>query len=395
MTAPIATPIVVSVPLFMKPEALTPRCHASAILKRMHSPRPLPKKTKHPLMRRAECLYEQIYQFENILSAAYQCRKGESKKQSTLDFFDNLEENVIQIQNELMWNEFTVSPYHHFFVFEPKRRLISAPTFYDRVVHRAIYNIIEPMCDKTYIYDSYACRRNKGAHKGADRAQAMIRKVERKHGKAYVFKADIYRYFSSIDHETLKRLVAIKIKCTRTQALLNYIIDHSPSDGDGVGIPLGNLTSQVFANIYLNELDRFMKHTLKVKNYCRYMDDFVVISGDKKELHRIRNLTEELVNSELKLKFNSKTQVFPIGKKNGRALDFLGYRMYGDHRLLRKSSVKRIKRKITKYRKLYSAGELSVSCVGKKIQSWIGHASHANSFSLIKSLFNQPFVRSK
>ncbi|MGO2497791.1 MAG: reverse transcriptase domain-containing protein [Vibrio litoralis] len=353
------------------------------------------EKDQAPADASAECLYEQIYQFENILSAAYQCRKGKSKKQSTLDFFDNLEENVIQIQNELMWNEFTVSPYHHFFVFEPKRRLISAPTFYDRVAHRAIYNIIEPICDKTYIYDSYACRRNKGAHKGADRAQAMIRKVERKHGKAYVFKADIYRYFSSIDHEILKRLVAIKIKCTRTQALLNYIIDHSPSDGDGVGIPLGNLTSQVFANIYLNELDRFMKHTLKVKNYCRYMDDFVVISGDKKELHRIRNLTEEFVNSELKLKFNSKTQVFPIGKKNGRALDFLGYRMYGDHRLLRKSSVKRIKRKITKYRKLYSAGELSVSCVGKKIQSWIGHASHANSFSLIKSLFNQPFVRSK
>lgn len=353
------------------------------------------EKDQAPVDASAECLYEQIYQFENILAAAYQCRKGKAKNKSTLDFFNNLEENVIQIQNELMWNEFTVSPYRHFFVFEPKRRLISAPTFYDRVVHRAIYNIIEPICDKTYIYDSYACRRDKGAHKGADRAQAMIRKVERQGGKAYVFKADIYRYFSSIDHEILKKLIAIKIKCTRTQALLNYIIDHSPSDGEDVGIPLGNLTSQVFANIYLNELDRFMKHTLKIKNYCRYMDDFVVILDNKEELNRIRHLAEDFVNNELKLKFNSKTQVFPIGKKNGRALDFLGYRMYGDHRFLRKSSVKRIKRKISKYRKQYAAGELSVLEVQLKIQSWVGHASHANSHNLIKSLFNQPFVRSK
>lgn len=353
------------------------------------------EKDQVPADASAECLYEKIYQFENILTAAYQCRKGKSKKQSTLDFFNHLEENVIQIQNELMWNEFTVSPYHHFFVFEPKRRLISAPTFKDRVIHRAIYNIIEPFCDKTYIHDSYACRRSKGAHKGADRAQSMIRKVERQSGKAYIFKADIYHYFSSIDHEILKRLVAIKIKCTRTQALLNYIIDHSPSDGDGVGIPLGNLTSQVFANIYLNELDRFMKHTLKVKNYCRYMDDFVVISSDKDDLYRIRKLAEDFVNNELRLKFNSKTQIFPIGKKNGRALDFLGYRMYADHRLLRKSSVKRIKRKISKYRKKYAAGELSVSEVQLKIQSWIGHAGHANSHNLIKSLFSQPFVRSK
>lgn len=353
------------------------------------------EKDQAPADASAECLYEKIYQFENILSAAYQCRKGKSKNKSTLDFFNHLEENVIQIQNELMWNEFTVSPYRHFFVFEPKRRLISAPTFYDRVVHRAIYNIIEPVCDKTYIHDSYACRRNKGAHKGADRAQAMIRKVERQHGKAYVFKADIHRYFSSIDHEILKRLVAIKIKCVRTQALLNYIIDHSPSDGDGVGIPLGNLTSQVFANIYLNELDRFTKHTLKVKNYCRYMDDFVVINNNKEDLHRIRHLTENFVNNELNLKFNNKTQIFPIGKKNGRALDFLGYRMYGDHRLLRKSSVKRIKRKISKYRKQYADGELSVPEVQIKIQSWLGHASHANSHNLIRSLFSQPFTRSK
>lgn len=339
------------------------------------------------------CSFEKIVSFENILNAAYQCRKGKTKANATLAFFNNLEENVIQIQNELMWGTYQMSPYHHFYVFEPKRRLISAPHFRDRVVHRAIYNIIEPLFDKQYIHDSYACRRNKGTHKGADRAQAFIKKVEREHGKAYALKADIRHYFSSIDHHILKSIIDVKIHCDSTKRVLFYIIDNSPSDALGVGIPLGNLTSQIFANIYLNELDRFAKHALKAKNFIRYMDDFVIIHHDKNKLHQWRRDIELFLHQQLRLKTNSKTQVFPISKSNGRALDFLGYRIYANHRLLRKSTVKRIKTKLKKMHYQYECSEIGFREVAQAVQSWLGHAKHADSYGLKIHLFKKPFKR--
>ena len=339
------------------------------------------------------CSFEQIYSFENILNAAYQCRRGKTKANATLAFFNHLEENVIQIQNELMWGMYEMSPYHHFYVFEPKRRLISAPHFKDRVVHRAIYNIIEPLFDQQYIHDSYACRRNKGTHKGADRAQLFIKRVEQKHGKAYALKADISRYFSSIDHHILKSLLNAKIQCERTKALLFYIIDNSPSDALGVGIPLGNLTSQIFANIYLNELDRFVKHNLKAKNYVRYMDDFVIVHQDKTKLHAWRHEIETFLHQHLRLKTNSKTQVFPISTSQGRSLDFLGYRIYSGHRLLRKCSVNRIKAKLKQFHRKFGEGEINLVEIKQTIQSWLGHASHANTYNLKKALLSKPFRR--
>ncbi len=339
------------------------------------------------------CTYEKIYQFENILNAAYQCRKGKTTSASALAFFNNLEENIVQIQNELMWEMYSVLPYRHFYVFEPKRRLISAPHFKDRVIHRAIYNVIEPLFDKQYIYDSYACRKGKGAHVGADRAQHFIKQVESESGKAYALKADISKYFSSIDHQILKSILGAKLKCQRTRNLLFYIIDNSPNDAAGVGIPLGNLTSQIFANIYLHELDHFAKHTLKARRYIRYMDDFTIIHHDKRALHEYREKIEGFLYKNLRLKTNSKTQVFPIAKTRGRSLDFLGYRIFANHRLLRKSSVKRISTKLKKFRKEFSQGKVTLAEINQCVQSWLGHASHANTHSIKLKLFNTPFKR--
>lgn len=346
-----------------------------------------------PLDASGSCIFESIFDFENILRSAYQCRKGKAKSKSALIFFDNLEENVISIQNDLIWDSYKPSPYRHFYVFEPKRRLISAPHFRDRVVHRAIYNILEPMFDRRYMYDSYACRKGKGAHKGADRVQMFIRDVERDNGKAYALKADVKHYFSSINHDILKSILRKKLRCNRTIILLEKIIDSSPSDISGVGIPLGNLTSQLFANVYLHELDFYMKHTLRIKRTVRYMDDICVIHHDKSQLHQWRDDIEQFLSKRLGLVTNSKTQVFPISKTNGRALDFLGFRIYGTHRLLRKSSIKRIKTKLRKYRKMFADGSLSLSDIDANIQSWIGHASHANTEGLKRSLFSKPFKR--
>lgn len=338
------------------------------------------------------CLFEEVYSFDNLLSAAYSCRKGKTTAKSSMMFFDKLEENVIAIQNELMWMMYSVDEYRHFYVYEPKRRLISAPSFRDRVVHRAISNVIEPIIDKTFIKDSYACRKAKGTHAGADRVQAMIRATAI-NGPVYALKADIFHYFSSIDHGKLKSLLDIKVKCEVIRSLLYYIIDSSPSDGEGVGIPLGNLTSQIFANIYLNELDRFVKAKLKASNYVRYMDDFVIIGNNKETLQGWRKEIEVFLGEELGLKTNSKTQVFPVSKRNGRALDFLGYRIYQSHRLLRKSSVKRIKAKLKGFHKKYSRGEIGMSDITPSIKSWVAHASHADTFHLRAHLFKQTFKR--
>lgn len=330
----------------------------------------------------APALFDQIYQFENILSAAYSCKKGKPSTAASVKYFDQLEENTIALQNELIWKTYTPLPYRHFYVFEPKRRKISAPSFRDRVIQRAIYNIIMPIVDPHFIDDSYACRRGKGTHKGVYRTQAMIKKVERESGKAFVLKADISKYFSNIDHDTLKRLLRHHLKCEQTLALLDFIVDSSPRDSDSAGIPLGNLMSQIFANIYLNELDRYAKHTLKAKNYVRYMDDFVIIHHDKEYLQLARRKIELFLLEKLKLTTNQKTQVFPISKDHGRALDFLGYRIYSEHMRLRKSSVKRIKSKIKKFK----SGEIGRDAMGKISASWLGHARHANCGALIEKL---------
>lgn len=353
------------------------------------------EKLIQPLDASSGCLYGQLIKFENLLEAAYQCRKGKTTSPSTLRFFDNLEENLIDLQNQLIWGAYTVSDYHHFFVFEPKRRLISAPDFRDRVLHRAIYNLIEPLFDKRFEHDSYACRKGKGSHAGADRAQLFIRQVERKHGKAYAFKADISRYFSSIQHLKLKSIISSKLSCQSIVELLNYIIDSSPVSESGAGIPLGNLTSQLFANIYLHELDRYAKHTLRARRYIRYMDDFAIIHHDKAQLQHWRRDIEAFLWNELSLKTNSKTQVFPIGISNGRAVDFLGYRIYSTHRLLRKCSVKRIKANLKKFRARYASGEMDAADITPRIQSWLGHASHANTYNLRKTLLAQPFRRNR
>lgn len=339
----------------------------------------------------ATCLYEQIYQFDNLYRSAYQCRKGKAGAPATLRYFDHLEENLIQVHNELIWNMYTPRGRSQFYVFEPKRRLIHAPSYYDRVVQRAIYNIIEPLINKTFIHDSYACRTGKGTHAGADRAQGFIRQVERSHGRAYAFKADISKYFSSINHGILKRLLRGVIPCPRVLNLLFLIIDDSPTAE--VGVSLGELLNQLNANLYLHELDHFVKHKLKVRLYARYMDDFIIIYHDKAQLQEWRKDIETFLAQHLELKTNSKTQVFPIGVRGGRSLDFLGYRIYSTHRLLRKCSVKRIKTKLKKYHRQYAAGEINLSDINPNIQSWLGHASHADSYGLRKTLLDKPFRR--
>ena len=337
-------------------------------------------------------LYEQIYSFENLLLAARQAQKRKRSKLDVARFNFHLEGELLNIQAELLNQTYRPGEYCEFYIHEPKKRLISAAPYRDRVVHHAICNIIEPIFDKTFIYDSYACRQGKGTHKAVERFTRFCRKNE------YVLKCDIKKYFPSVDHEILFDLICRKIRDERTLLLIKLIIDKSNEQewilhyfwGDDLltalerrkGIPIGNLTSQFFANIYLNGFDHFVKETIGCRYYIRYCDDFVVLSDDKQWLHEVKSqMAEYLATLRLKL-HPKKCTVFPIRC----GTDFLGYRIFPTHRLLRKENIKRARRRLKWLEAEYNTGAISLDKVKQSIQSWIAHASWADTYGLRKQM---------
>ena len=265
-------------------------------------------------------------------------------------------------------------------MYEPKERQIMALPFYDRVVQHAINNVLEPIFDKRFISQSYACRKGKGMHAASDTLKEWLYEWNKYHPDQplYAIKADTHHYFQSIDHAVLKTEIRKVIKDAGVLALLDRIIDHNGNMPDGVGIPVGNLTSQLFANIYLDALDQFIKHELGVEAYIRYMDDFVILSPDKEQLRSWLARIEQFLREELKLEFNPKTTI--LAAKNG--IDFVGYKHRATHRKVRKDSIKRIKRTIKKR----ESGKITKEQLQKSIQSWTGHAGHADSYNLRKKI---------
>lgn len=243
-----------------------------------------------------------------------------------------------------------------------------------------VNNVLEPIFDKRFISQSYACRKGKGMHAASDTLKEWLYEWNRYHPDQplYAIKADIHHYFQSIDHAVLKTEIRKVIKDAGVLALLDRIIDHNGNMPDGVGIPVGNLTSQLFANIYLDALDQFIKHELGVEAYIRYMDDFVILSPDKEQLRSWLARIEQFLREELRLEFNPKTTI--LAAKNG--IDFVGYKHRATHRKVRKDSIKRIKRTIKKC----ESGKITKEQLQKSIQSWTGHAGHADSYNLRKKI---------
>lgn len=288
--------------------------------------------------------------------------------------------NLDKVREDILNLAYEPSEYHYFKVYEPKERQIMALPFYDRVVQHAINNVLEPIFDKRFISQSYACRKGKGMHAASDTLKEWLYEWNKYHPDQplYAIKADIHHYFQSIDHAVLKTEIRKVIKDAGVLALLDRIIDHNGNMPDGVGIPVGNLTSQLFANIYLDALDQFIKHELGVEAYIRYMDDFVILSPDKEQLRSWLARIEQFLREELKLEFNPKTTI--LAAKNG--IDFVGYKHRATHRKVRKDSIKRIKRTIKKC----ESGKITKEQLQKSIQSWTGHAGHADSYNLRKKI---------
>ena len=345
-------------------------------------------------MKREKSLYYKITDFSNLLLASRKAQKGKRFKKNVLKFNHHLENELIGIRDSLISHTYRPGPYHVFKIYDPKERLISAAAYRDRVVHHALCNVIEPVFEKTFIFDSYANRTGKGTHRAINRFQEFAGK------NRYVLKADIRKYFPSIDLEILKSLIRRKIACPDTLWLIYLIIDNSNQQegvydvfpGDDLftpcerrkGIPIGNLTSQFFANIYLNPLDHFIKEELKCRYYVRYVDDFAVFDNDKKYLHQIKEETGAFLES-LRLRLHeNKTKVFRVETGIG----FLGHMIFPDFRLLKKENLKRFRRRLKRQVRMYESGMLSLEKLRQSLQSWNAHASYSDTYRLRKEIFD-------
>ena len=326
-------------------------------------------------------LFPQIYDFEALCQAYLKARRCKRYRGEILRFWQRLEENLIQLHNELLWKTYRTGDYRTFYIHEPKARLVAALPFRDRVVHHALVSVIEPIWESRFIYDSYACRVGKGTHAGAERTQAFLRRAQRRWGRVYCLKGDIAKYFPSIDHATLKVLLRKRIACQDTLWLCDEIIDSAKllNNDQPKGIPIGNLTSQLFANIYLHELDKFVKYALRERFYVRYMDDFIILGADKAYLHYLRKQIAGFLAEHLLLQLNGKTQMFPV---RSRGVDFLGYCIWPTHRLLRVPSKNRMRRKLHKIQRLYAQNRITLKAVNNIIQSWLGHVKHCDCYRL-------------
>ncbi len=348
-------------------------------------------------MKRVKNIYEKVYDFDNLYNAYLNARKGKRFRDDVLKFSSNVEEHLIDIQNELMWETYKVGKYRKFIITDPKKRLIMALQFRDRVVQWAIYRQINPLFDKQFIEDSYGCRDGKGTHRATQRLQYWLKQNDRKAGKHYYLKLDISKFFYSIDHEILIDILKRRIADNRMINLLKTIIisedtdfglpegfitDYPPLTGSSLGLPIGNLTSQMFANIYLNELDQFCKHKLKIRQYIRYMDDIIILGNDKKHLIYLKNEIENFVNNKLRLRLNNKTAIRPIGM----GIEFVGYKVWPTHIKIRKSSVIRMKMRLKEVQHLYSKGLIDIDELRSVLASYFGFMKHCNSYNLRKKL---------
>jgi RNA-directed DNA polymerase len=349
-------------------------------------------------------LYPQVHSFENLYLAYRAARKGKRQRVAVASFEFDLEGNLLELQDELYTQTYRPGAYTSFYIYEPKRRLVSAAPFRDRVVHHALCRVIEPIWEPRFIDTSYACRVGKGTHQALDRCHDWMRQYR------YAFHGDVVKYFPSIDHQILRGLLARRIADRQTMWLVNRILDSGagiqagerpivlfpqddPSTGSGQGLfaalrphglPIGNLTSQFWANVYLHELDKFVKHQLRCRAYLRYMDDFVLFCDDKAQLQAWKAAIRDSLAANLRLELHPrKSPVFPVGV----GIDFCGFRIHPTHRRLRRSSVRRFVRRFRRQREAYWRGELSFEEMSHSVQSWIAHAAHGDTWRLRRRLF--------
>ena len=324
-------------------------------------------------MKRHGNLFERIVATDNLMTAYQRASRGKHNMRNVQKFERDVPGNIERIRQALLNKTFKTSSYQTKMVYEPKRREIFVLPFApDRIVQHALVAILGPIWDRLMISDSYACRVGKGQHAGSRRVMEFVRKYR------YCLQCDIAKFYPSMDQDVLSSLVRRKIKCPDTLWLLDDIIYSYPG---GKNAPIGNYTSQWFGNLYLNEVDQLVKHTLGGKGYLRYCDDFCLFGDNKSLLHQAKEIIGRFIADQLKLRF-SYAEVYPVS----HGVDFLGYRHFKSKILLRKSTATRVKRRLAKLPKLLTLGKISMEQFRSSIASTKGWLQWANTHHLQTAL---------
>ena len=329
--------------------------------------------------------FEKIISLENLFLAWKEFKKGKGSKSDVQEFELNLEDNIFQLHSELKNHIYVHSPYTAFYVKDPKLRHIHKACVKDRVLHHAIFRILYPVFDRNFIFDSYSCRIGKGTHLAVDRLETFIRKLSKNnHKTVYALKCDVKKFFDSIDQTVLLNIIKRKIADLETIWLIENIIK-SFSKSDNHGLPLGNVTSQLFANIYLNELDQYVKHTLRSKYYIRYCDDFVILRPDKNSLIELAKKIQRFLVNSLGLSLHPNKILIRNAR---RGIDFLGYVLLPYHRAMRTKTRRRITSKIIKKRDEFESerGLVSEESFRQSLNSYLGCSRHCDGYSLEREI---------
>jgi retron-type reverse transcriptase len=317
--------------------------------------------------------YQDIISSENLLLAWQEFSVGKRSRKDVIEFQTSLADNILHLYHKLANNNYHHGGYHDFFVADPKLRHIHKANVQDRLVHHAVYRQLYPFFDRIFISHSYSCRLNKGTYRAIDTFNKMVGRVSANHTKTcWVLQCDIKKFFNNINHKILLGILKEYISDNRTLSLLNNIIS-SYESSPGCGLPLGNLTSQLLVNIYMNKFDQFVKHKIRAKYYTRYADDFIFLADDKEWLILLLPLLDRFLTEELHLKLHPrKTHI----KTLSSGIDFLGWVNFMKHKTLRTKTKKRMMRRVTSNPKLDS------------LASYLGMLKHGNAYRLKQTIID-------
>ena len=330
-------------------------------------------------MKRHGHLFEDVASFAALLAAERRARRGKRSRPDVARFVFHLETNLLELESELRSKTYAMRPYRTFLVREPKSRRICAADYRDRVVHHAVCDVLDPLFDGGLIADTFACRRGKGVHACVRRVQDLVRK------RPYALLCDVKRYFETIDHGVLKRLYRRKLKDRDLLALLDRIVDHPlPGCTPGKGVPIGNLTSQYFANLYLGELDHLIKDALRLPGYVRYMDDMVLLADSKARLRETLSTITEFLETRLRLELRpERTRLLPVTQ----GLPWLGFRVFPGVLRLDGRKWARMRRRIRGREAAFAQGLIGEDQLACSVGSMVAHVSHIDSLQARQRLF--------
>ena len=331
-------------------------------------------------MKRVGHLFEKICRFENLYLAFKKAFLGSGLNSEASRFSFHLERELLQLKRELESGVYQPGRYRYFTIHDPKERTISVAPFRDRVVHHALVGVLEPVIEPRFIFDTYANRKGKGTHRAVRRAQYFLRK------HPHYLKTDIAKYFESIDHQILLSVLNRTVKDFKVLDLVRRITansDRSRGLRMGKGLPIGNLTSQFFANLYLDPLDHFIKDELGVRAYVRYMDDLVFFSESRNELKRLLADVRAFLEKRLKLRFKPSATVL---NSRVHGLPFLGFRVFPRIIRIRRQSLERLSKKMKRRSSEYRHGEIEEHQLGNSLRSMFEHLAFADSLGLRRSM---------